>query len=849
MAILDPTLRALDDCGCCAGVAAETPAGVQNRPGLSAIAYRSGTWREFKASLLASLSTQEHAPLARLTTRGDDDFTIALLDAFASVADVLTFYQERIANEGYLRTATERRSILELARLIGYELGPGVAAETMLAFTVDDAAGAPGRVTIDVGVKVQSVPGQGETPQTFETVEAIEARADWNAMTPRSLQAQVLPANATVLYLAGVATGLKAGDGLLVVSSQRAAGDENGAWDFVRLTRVQTDDRSQTTRVEWETGLQHAYSLATPATAPAVYALRTRAALFGHNAPDPKLLPDATLTRFVNAGTIDSAADPHWKFSAFTTPWIELDAAYPAIRAGSWTVLAMPFPFLSGPLVDLFQVTEAQEGGDENFGLSGKTTLLRFDRQGYLYWFGLFRRGATVFSQAERLTLAERPAPPTVDAGTKTIVLDRAVGALPAGRHLLVSGVDPANGGAVTEEVAVDSAASVTLSHLDPPPTVSALTLVAGLQHTYRRDSIAILGNVAAATQGESVAEVLGAGDASRPYQAFTLRQPPLTFTRNDSSPTGAAATLEVRVNDLRWDGAPFFYGHGSGERIYTARIDDDGNTVVQFGDGIHGARLPTGQENVRATYRKGVGTAGNVKAGQLTTLLTRPLGLKAALNPIPAVGGDDPEPRDAARDNGPLQVRTLDRVVSLLDYEDFARAYSGIAKALATWSWDGQVRGVFLTAAGPAGAAVADDVLAKLESAIRKAGDPFVPLRLKTYRAATFRVRFKVKVDPVFDKAAVLAGVIDHLRDRFSFAARAFGQAVALAEVIATVQAVPGIVAVDVDRLVRTDGVGGSGLDQPLPAAVPQPSSLTGADAAELLTLSAAAIKPGDMP
>ena len=44
--------------------------------------------------------------------------------------DVLTFYQERIANEGYLRTATERRSMLELARAIGYELSPGVAAST-----------------------------------------------------------------------------------------------------------------------------------------------------------------------------------------------------------------------------------------------------------------------------------------------------------------------------------------------------------------------------------------------------------------------------------------------------------------------------------------------------------------------------------------------------------------------------------------------------------------------------------------------------------------------------------------------------------------------------------------------
>src|SRR5262249_18275014 len=86
------------------------------------------------------------------------------------------------------------------------------------------------------------------------------------------------------------------------------------------------------------------------------------------------------------------------------------------------------------------------------------------------------------------------------------------------------------------------------------------------------------------------------------------------------------------------------------------------------------------------------------------------------------AGSGDRREPRDAARDNAPLQVRTLDRVVSLLDYEDFARAYAGIAKALATWSWDGQRRGVFLTVAGPEGDPVADEVLARLEFAIRRA-------------------------------------------------------------------------------------------------------------------------------
>src|SRR5881227_3771738 len=158
----------LDSCHCCEGLTAQTPATVKNRPGLSAIAYRVGTHSQFKKSMLAALSDITRPALQNLKTRDNDDFSIALLDAAATMADVLTFYQERIANESYLRTATERRSLLELARLIGYELRPGVAASTALAFLLEDAAGAPGRATIPRGLKVQSIPGQDELPQTFE---------------------------------------------------------------------------------------------------------------------------------------------------------------------------------------------------------------------------------------------------------------------------------------------------------------------------------------------------------------------------------------------------------------------------------------------------------------------------------------------------------------------------------------------------------------------------------------------------------------------------------------------------------------------------------------------------------
>ena len=59
---------------------------------------------------------------------------------------MLTFYQERIANESYLRTAVERVSLQEMGKLVGYRLRPGVAAETWLAFALEtppDAAGRP----------------------------------------------------------------------------------------------------------------------------------------------------------------------------------------------------------------------------------------------------------------------------------------------------------------------------------------------------------------------------------------------------------------------------------------------------------------------------------------------------------------------------------------------------------------------------------------------------------------------------------------------------------------------------------------------------------------------------------
>src|SRR6266516_3550000 len=160
-------------CGCCEGVEKLTPLPTANRPGLPALSFRVGTHATFLETMRARLSSSDFPELSALKSRDSGDPAIALLDSWALVADVLTFYQERIANESYLSTATERRSILELAWLIGYTLRPGVASTVYLAYTLDKpfvipalpsdgttvSVGPDPRVTIPAVRRAQSLPG------------------------------------------------------------------------------------------------------------------------------------------------------------------------------------------------------------------------------------------------------------------------------------------------------------------------------------------------------------------------------------------------------------------------------------------------------------------------------------------------------------------------------------------------------------------------------------------------------------------------------------------------------------------------------------------------------------------
>lgn len=871
------------DCGCCDDDSHGLPL-VVNRPGLSAIAYRVGTHADFKRAMLAGLSDAERPQLAQLRTRDDDDFSIALLDAWATVSDVLTFYQERIANESYLRTATERLSVIELARLIGFKPRPGVAASTALAFTMEEGAGAPDQAVkqtlVPRGTQVQSIPGPGQQAQIFETIEDITARLEWNAMKPRRREAGGLQLMLGIAYLDGTAANLKPGDTIAFISELRLYGPA-GAVVVRRISTVRLDHDENRTRITFDP-----YAGADATQPFRCFVFRLRAALFGYNAPDPRSLHADIRTAYKT----DISGD-EWVFK-ITGNVIELDSTYPQIVAQSWLLLAG----------DLYRVTAVAEAGKTAFTINGKTTQLTLDSStGLASFTGAAYRAAVVFAQSEELAFTDRPIDGAVMGGE--IALDRAVTAPDTGRALFVRGkrarvrvvaaslalfpddqsspkilkIDQrltlmgpptrANPNAVESDwpmrdddgvVGMVKAVDVALA---PVPagkddeivaervlvkdatladsTHTRLVLRTPLMNAYDGWSVEVLGNVAEATHGASVGEILGSGNAAESFQEFTLKQAPLTYV-SSASPSGADSTLEVRVSDVLWREVPALYGRGPQERVYTTRLRDDGKAVIEFGDGRAGARLPSGQDNVRGNYRKGIGLGGLVSAGQLTTLLSRPLGVKSVVNPEQASGAGDPQTLDDARLDTPVGVLTLDRAVSLRDYEDFARGFAGVAKALATWSWDGQVRRVFVTVAGADGAVVpqGSTLHDRLSAALGAAGDPFVSVDVKSYRKAYFQVALRVKVgDRLADK--VLADVEAALRGAFGFAARGFGQTVTMSEVIAIAQNVPDVVAVDLDRLYRIVPPADAMVVHPrLPAALPSLGPDGEMMAAELLTL-----------
>ena len=872
-----------DSCGCCEGVEIVTPKPIYNRPGLSELNYRMGTHASFLETMTARLTgyylekpdsdgnLKKYYPLQGLTTRDKSDPSMALLDAWASVGDVMTFYQERIANEGYLRTATERRSILELSRLVGYTPRPGVSSSVFLAYNIDENF--KEETIIPVGSRAQSVPGPDELPQAFETSEEITARAEWNNLKPRLSQPQTVvtinsgnedsAVQGPRVYLKGLSTNLKLNDPLLIdfggtvpeffrvrevrpdadadrtlVLLDNASIDDsvntNIASDFAYLNdmvlppSIQPRNSRRLRRklagqfknkaasgyksvASFTPKLKRVLSQAatnaivsTPSQIK-VYLLKAEASLFGHSATREPLYND-------NGSLQRQSTWTEWSLDSEAADVLHLDRKYSEIASGQFLVVAKKILDPDTNLIEtnylVKKVNEAETISRNAYGIGAESSKLTLDSTWRTDNEGVFStiRMTKVYAQPVEMELADEPIEtPVCGGGDDLIELDSFYDGLESGRWVIVSGERdlPGTSGVRFSELAMLSEVSqdVGTSIRSDEKLHTFVKLAEKLAYCFKRDTVTIYGNVVKATNGESRHEILGSGNGAQSFQSFELKQFPLTHV-SANNPTGIESSLKILVNDVEWHEADSLSGLEANDRKFITKTDNEDKTKIIFGNGIQGSRLPTGKENIRAMYRNGIGKGGNVNAEQISTLSTKPLGVKEVINPLPSSGGANRETRDQARKNTPLAIKALDRLVSVQDYEDFSRVYAGIGKAQAVEISDGRQQLVHVTIAGAEDIPIdeSSDLFRNLRSALHSFGDPQQAIQLAVRELMFITLEAGVAILPDYQWESVETKLRETLLDVFGFESRELGQSVMLSEVIKVMQSVRGVSYVDVN-------------------------------------------------
>jgi hypothetical protein len=803
------------------------PRTIANAPGLDRVAYRVGDFATFRDALLRPLAGE--TDLGPNWRPGRDDLALQLVEWFAYLADVLTFYGERWMQASYLRTA-HPEEVARLVRLLGYRPRPAVAATGQLAADVT----AP--VTLPKGFAVQRKPGPGEEPQVFE----LDAEANLAPPTPVVAlpdAAAPLTADGRTLWFRGAVSNVAAGDRLLV--RHRAwAGDGRWAWAEVEAVEPDADEFGKpATRVRFTAAL----GLAGAAAEYAVARATQGTPLWPHGTNNALVIDAANREAHLAAPVRDVRAGSLLLFDAtgyqreregyalqyptvapvFAAAFADrppevldvlIEKAAEAVVAGAkfW---ASPSTveqarFLIGeklseiadrPRTSLVRATAVAEdvwyangeGGDPTDPPAAETVAgvpVLHSVAGFApdlagdHWQA---RRKLIDVRHDWREVGQLIAPPVRTFGGTPGPL-RAVG--PVGFPIGFTGpvlVEGADGKGSPATLTVTSTSHATVSDL-PVPAVPLAT------------PLKVWTTLLPVSRGQTVErEVLGGGDARVLGQEFVLKKKPLTYLPKADPDVGRlyTSTLRIWVDGVRWKEVAHFHGQPEGARVYVTREDDEGRTHVRFA-----TRLPTGASNVVASYRYGAGAA-DPAAGSLTTVLTPRDGLRSIRNPVRVGGGADAEPPGQLRRYAPRSVLAFDRAVSADDYEAIAAQAPGVARARTYWRFDPQSQ------RGGVVVYVGDDpeAAASARAALRDAQDPNRPARVEPAQAASLRLTLVVKVAADRIAADVLgavrAALLDPDRGLFGSRSTRIGRAVYESELSAACLAVPGVRAVRIQR------------------------------------------------
>jgi hypothetical protein len=706
------------------------PRKLENRPGLSHLDFRIGTYADIREALLRNLD--KTAGLSQWTHRGADDPGIALLEGAAILGDILTFYQERYANEAYLRTAEWRDSISNLVRLLGYRLSPGLGGAASFAFEVkgDQLVTIPPNFPLKAEVEGLSKPADFETS---EPAIAYPWLSKFNLY--RRLQTPQITHDTTEFYIFApdqfpTPTELKANDRLLIgvgnslTNPTRLTSPEIVIIDSVRvlhgrkLYKIKGGLKWNGNRFElsaFKLGRSfHHFGSSGPRTITKAPAATTVTATTGPGTVAGTTTTTTTSTpiteythsffRSLTYATV-TIASPYTTFlgTANSIKYVDprltqfefaLDGEVKDLSTGTRMIITLPLYQYSGspPLdVTLVRTVNSIRSASQTYGLiTGKATVVTFDQQlniteGGDYWITDIR--PMLFDEVLSPPLQLRGGlEETSLASDNQLYLygtDDQVQSLKNRRLVFVKpGAEPFD--RTVNEVQTLAPSNAARPLLRRVTLDSEVTL---LDFPNEQPVVTVYGNIVDATQGKTEKLVaLGNGDSRLVFQIFKLPKSPLTYLHSDSVTPPEVPQLQIYVNNRLWKQVASFFGRKPDEEIYIVREDPENTSWVQFGDGETGARLPSGVKNVTAVYRSGTGAFGALKEKTKIQAGAKLDRLDKIQMPRAASGGAQPEDGDNARAAAPGKIQSLDRLVSLEDFESEALGMAGVTKAAATW-------------------------------------------------------------------------------------------------------------------------------------------------------------------
>jgi len=667
------------------------PRAVHNRAGLKRIGYRIGQYPQIRHALLDGLTRDP--VLGALTYRGCDDPGIALLEATAEVGDILTFYQELYANEVYLRTAQWRESVADLVRLTGYLLAPGMGCQGAFALEVKSPIVMPARFPFKAQLTATAEQVDFETAESVSAYPALSRFHLYRNWRYAPIAASTSAFSVPTALLERSAPDLKKGDRILLV-----AGSSVSTTQQIAVVSAMKERFEQT-----EISIAGAWGGSAGRTIVAAYTLGRTFRLFGHNQA-------SSMTRVRNSIAMEEVVS----FAKATgvhgaAPEYALDRAVDDLSVGSTVLVSLDLydremlsplrHVLKRRIVDV--ATKTVTWG----AMTNATSVVRFNRPVSVESAPMPRQHTDIRS-VEIHEVVGRAFPVrgvrTIDTTSHSPRL-YFFGTRDSWEKLHGRTVRFAHDSHVEEAVAYAENASLVKAdastvRLWPVRLSRTLAKLTTADFDLDAPTVDVFGNLVAATQGKTQPEVvLGNGDQRQEFQTFKLPRVPLTYA-TDVCGSGVPRELSVYVNQKKWECVSSLLKSGPLDEVYIVRQDADNASWIQFGDGATGRRLPSGAGNVTAVFRTGTNGQGSQKPKTSVLTQKKLAGLASIKLVGSASGGAAPERADKAREAAPGRVQSLDRLVSLHDYEIEALSVPGVSKASARWDAFSGIAGIALT-------------------------------------------------------------------------------------------------------------------------------------------------------